>query len=82
MPECSLVWFKLLTIKMPPKKQTYKETFLKFGFTSFTESFIEIPQCVICCKVLTQESMKTSKLKQHFEFCRGKLTGKSVNYFK
>ena len=63
---------------MSPKKQGYKKAFLKFGFMSV----IEKPQCVICFKVLTQESMKLSKLRQHFESCHEKLAGKSVDYFR
>ena len=67
---------------MPPKKQSYKEAFLNFGFTSIIENSIEKPQCVICFKVLTQESMKPSKLKQHFKSCHGELVEKSVDYFR
>ena len=43
---------------------------------------IEKPQCVICSKVLTQESMKPSKLKQHLESRHSELVGKSVDYFR
>ena len=67
---------------MPQKKQSYKEAFLNFGFTSVIENFIKKPQCVICFKVLTQESMKPSKLKQHFKSCHGELAEKSVDYFR
>ena len=67
---------------MPLKKQSYKEAFLNFGFISVIENSIEKPQCVICFKVLTQESMKPSKLKQHFKSCHGKLVKKSDDYFK
>ena len=67
---------------MPPKKRSYKEAFLNFGFTSVIENSIEKPQCVICSKVLTQESMKPSKLKQHLESRHSELVGKSVDYFR
>ena len=67
---------------MPPKKRNYKEAFLNFGFTSVIENSIEKPQCVICFKVLTQESMKPSKSKQHFKSCHGELVEKSVDYFR
>ena len=43
---------------MPPKKRSYKEAFLNFGFTSVIENSIEKPKCVICFKVLTQKNMK------------------------
>ena len=42
---------------MPPKKQSYEEAFLNFGFTSAIENYIEKLQCAIFLKVLTQESM-------------------------
>ena len=67
---------------MPPKKRSYKEAFLNFGFTSVIENSIEKPQCVICSKVLTQESMKPSKLKQHLESRHSELVGKLVYYFR
>ena len=67
---------------MAPKKRSYKEAFLNFGFTSVIKNSIEKPQCVICSKVLTQESMKPSKLKQHLESHHSELVRKSVNYFR
>ena len=67
---------------MPPKKQSYKEAFLNFGFTSVIENSIKKPQCVIYFKVLTLESTKPSKLKQHFKSYHGKLVEKSVDYFR
>ena len=67
---------------MPSKKQSYKEAFLNFGFTSVTENSVEKPQCVVCSKVLAQESMKPSKLKQHLESRHGELVGKSADYFR
>ena len=66
---------------MPSKKRSYKKAFLNFGFRSIIENSIEKLQCVICFKVLTQESMKPSKLKQHFKSCHGELIEKSVDYF-
>ena len=66
---------------MPPKKRSYKEAFFNFGFTSVIKNSIEKPQFVICSKVLTQESMKSSKFKQHLESCHGALVGKSADYF-
>ena len=66
---------------MPPKKRSYEEAFLNFRFTSVMKNSIEKPQCMICFKVLTQESMKPSKSKQHFKSRHGELVGKSVDYF-
>ena len=41
---------------MPPKKQSYKEALLNFGFTSVIENSIEKPQFVIYFKVLKYET--------------------------
>ena len=42
------------------KKRTYNKAFLQWGFTSVSDKSVEKPQCVICMKVLTAESMKSS----------------------
>jgi len=67
---------------MSTKKRTYSEAFLKFGFTSIVQKSVVKPQCVICAKVLSHESMKPSKLKIHLESCHSDLAGKGVDYFK
>ena len=43
---------------------------------------MEKPLGVICSKVLTQKSMKPSKLKQCLESCHNELVGKSIDYFR
>ena len=48
------------------KKRSYKEEFLQWGFTNIMEGNVEKPQCVLCNKVLTTESLKPSKLKGAF----------------
>ena len=48
------------------KKRSYQEDYLKFGFTSIVTNGIAKPQCVICLKVLSAESMKPFQLKRHF----------------
>ncbi|XP_068204583.1 SCAN domain-containing protein 3-like [Palaemon carinicauda] len=46
-------------------KRSYKDAFLDFGFTNIVDHGIIKPQCVICCEVLSNESMKSNKLKRH-----------------
>lgn len=68
---------------MPPeKKRSYKETFLQWGFTNIVDRAVEKPQCVLCSKVLTTESMKPSKLKEHFERSHAGFIGKDIKFFK
>ena len=49
------------------KKRSYSDSFFKYGFVSIVDQGIEKPQCVLCMKVLSPESMKPSKLKRHLE---------------
>ncbi|KAM5223135.1 zinc finger BED domain-containing protein 5-like isoform 2-T2 [Hipposideros larvatus] len=43
---------------------------------------IEKPQCVICCEVLSAESMKPNKLKRHFDSKHPSFADKDTNYFR
>ncbi|XP_039750840.1 SCAN domain-containing protein 3-like [Pararge aegeria] len=64
------------------KKRSYKEAFLQWGFTNIVDRNIEKPQCVLCNKVLNPESMKPSKLKEHFEKVHKEFVGKDLQFFK
>ncbi|XP_015677944.1 SCAN domain-containing protein 3-like [Protobothrops mucrosquamatus] len=64
------------------KKRKYSEDFLQYGFTSIITAGIEKPQCVICCEVLSAESMKPNKLKRHFDSKHPSFAGKDTNYFR
>ena len=55
-----------MATKRAPKR-AYSDDYLKFGFTSIVTESIEKPQCVICLKVLSAESMNPFQLKRHFE---------------
>ncbi|XP_076348022.1 protein FAM200B-like [Tachypleus tridentatus] len=67
---------------MSAKKRTYNEAFLKMGFTSIVQNSVVKPQCVVCGKVLSHESMKPSKLKVRFESLHSQLVDKRLEYFK
>jgi len=48
------------------RKRKFNDSFIKLGFMKFVEEDgTERPQCVLCYKVLAEESMKPSKLKAH-----------------
>ncbi|XP_070257217.1 protein FAM200C-like isoform X1 [Myotis yumanensis] len=64
------------------KKRKYSEDFLQYGFTSIITEGIEKPQCVICCEVLSSESMKPNKLRRHFDSKHPSFAGKDTNYFR
>uniref|UniRef100_K7FSU2 HAT C-terminal dimerisation domain-containing protein n=1 Tax=Pelodiscus sinensis TaxID=13735 RepID=K7FSU2_PELSI len=67
--------------KNRPKSRKYDESYIYFGFTSVFVTGIEQPQCVICQKMLSAESMKPSKLKQHLETSHAHLTNKPRDFF-
>ena len=64
------------------RKRPYNESFLNFGFSFLIKNDIQIPQCVICFKTLTNESMKPSKLREHFVKVHPELVDKGVEYLK
>ncbi|XP_053431246.1 protein ZBED8-like isoform X2 [Nycticebus coucang] len=64
------------------KKRKYSEDFLQYGFTSIITAGIEKPQCVICCEVLSAESMKPNKLKRHFDSKHPSFASKDINYVR
>lgn len=71
------------TVIMPGKKRHYAEAFLNHGFVNTPQlNGDDRPQCVICLKVLTNESLKPSKLKEHLMKRHPLLAGKSRGYFE
>ena len=50
---------------MSIKKRKYNETYLEYGFTFIVVNNEERPQCVLCSKVLSNNSMRPAKLIQH-----------------
>ncbi|GLV39536.1 hypothetical protein CBL_20440 [Carabus blaptoides fortunei] len=53
--------------KKARKTRKYDKEYLKFGFSWTGDEKEPIPFCVICSENLTNESMKPSNLKRHFE---------------
>ena len=50
---------------MSIKKRKYDESYLRYGFRSIAVNNKERPQCVLRNKVLSNDSMRPAKLKQH-----------------
>ena len=65
-----------------PKKRKYMDSYIEYGFTVVRNSGIEKPQCVICCDMLSGESMKPSKLKRHLETRHPEYLEKDPSFFK
>ena len=64
------------------KKRSYSDSFLKYGFVSIVDQGIEKPQCVLCMKILSPESMKPSKLKRHLETKHTDCKDKDLSFFE
>uniref|UniRef100_K7F9C3 DUF4371 domain-containing protein n=1 Tax=Pelodiscus sinensis TaxID=13735 RepID=K7F9C3_PELSI len=60
----------------------YSEDYIKFGFTCQEKEGVDLPQCVICFKVLGNDSMKPAKLKLHLKKCHPNLLQKDEDYFE
>uniref|UniRef100_K7GBQ1 DUF4371 domain-containing protein n=1 Tax=Pelodiscus sinensis TaxID=13735 RepID=K7GBQ1_PELSI len=60
----------------------YSEDYIEFGFTYQKKEGMDLPQCVICFKVLGNDSMKLAKLKLHLEKCHPNLLQKDEDYFE
>ena len=70
-----------MATKRAPKR-AYSDDYLKFGFTSILTEGIEKPQCVICLKVLSAESMKPFQLRRHFEKEHPTYKDRDVSFFQ
>ena len=64
---------------MPKRK--FNQDFIKYGFTSFSDRDEKKGQCVICYRVLCNESLRPSKLQNHLEKNHPGLKGKDTEYF-
>ena len=67
---------------MSAKKRKYDESYIQFGFASVIIHSEEKPQCVLCNKVLSNDSMRPAKLKQHLENVHPQHINKDKTYFE
>ncbi len=64
------------------KKRKYSEEYINYGFTSILTDGIEKPQCVLCFKVLGNDSMRPSKLKHHLQTIHPHYAEKDPDFFR
>ncbi|XP_042213601.1 zinc finger BED domain-containing protein 5-like [Homarus americanus] len=64
------------------KKRKYSDEYINYGFTSILADGIEKPQCVLCFKVLGNDSMRPSKLKHHLTTIHPQFTERYPDFFK
>eukprot|EP00102_Acyrthosiphon_pisum_P021126 XP_016658336.1 PREDICTED: zinc finger BED domain-containing protein 5-like isoform X1 [Acyrthosiphon pisum] len=63
------------------KVRKYNTEYLQLGFTFARTEDEPKPQCIICLEILSNESMKPSKLRRHFETKHGEFTSKYLDFF-
>ena len=64
------------------KRRKYDENYIALGFTKINTGGFTRPQCVICAKVLSHNSMKPSLLRRHLETKHANLRNKPREFFE
>ena len=64
------------------KCRYYNESYMDIGFIWCGRKDEPIPECIVCGKMLTNESMVPSRLKRHFIKRHSHLKNKDVHYFR
>ncbi len=64
------------------KRRKYDENYIALGFTWINTGGFTRPQCVICAKVLSHNSMKPSLLRRHLETKHAHLRNKPQEFFE
>ncbi|CAM1298524.1 Uncharacterised protein r2_g811 [Pycnogonum litorale] len=67
---------------MASKKRKYIDSYIEHGFISMIVNGEEKPQCVLCNKVLGNDSMRPTKLKQHLEKVHPQHKDKDRSFFE
>ncbi|CAH1956842.1 unnamed protein product [Acanthoscelides obtectus] len=52
---------------MAAKTRKFSEDYVKFGFTFIEKGQSQLPQCVICMNVLSNDSMRPNRLGRHLK---------------
>src|SRR4029434_181975 len=60
------------------KTRKYSENYLKFAFTYKETDCAELAVCVVCSSVLSNETMKPSKLQRHSKTTHAHLKEKNI----
>lgn len=72
-------------LKQPKRRKVtrrYNSDYLKIGFTWNGDEDDPRPQCVVCCKILANESMRPNKLRRHIETNHPHLQNQPLQFFQ
>ena len=67
---------------MSQKKRKYQDNYLDFGFSYLIQDGLQIPQCVLCMKTFSNNTMKPALLKQHLANAHPSMISKNRSFFK
>jgi len=65
----------------PQKIRLYNEDYMKFGFMFIQKDSIQMPQCVICHVVLSNDDLQPSRLERHLTTAHPILIEKPKEFF-
>ncbi|XP_060845847.1 SCAN domain-containing protein 3-like [Rhopalosiphum padi] len=65
----------------PQKIRLYNDDYIKFGFTFIQKDGIQMPQCVICHVVLSNDALRPSRLERHLTTAHPMLKEKPKEFF-
>ena len=66
---------------MATKKRKQLDEYIEFGLVSLLKSDTEVPQCVICYKILSNDAIRPSRLKRHLTTAHSALADKPKAFF-
>ncbi|XP_067930626.1 protein FAM200C-like [Watersipora subatra] len=64
------------------KKRKHDASYMQYGFQCLISNVEGKPQCVLCMKVLGNDSMRPNKLKHHLSSVHPQHTAKDQNFFE
>ena len=63
-------------------KSLTNKSYIKFGFSLLNDYGVQTGQCVVCYRVLSNQSLRPSKLSNHLKKNHPELKNKSTEYFR
>ncbi len=75
----SFAFFK--AIMSVHKKRLYSEDYIKYGFTAIDNKGNQLPQCVVCHAVLSNDAMRPVRMQRHLTTNHSALKDKPKDFF-
>ena len=69
-------------LSKPGTKRKFKDEYIKYGFVMMESEGNQVPFCLICNKILSNEALVPSKLKRHLDSKHPGVGSKQIEYFE